>query len=108
MIDFDQLIDDIKACNTKLYQPRDDDEEVWQAPLDLIEQRALFLENLSSIIPTLNPQQIKIVGQLYESIEATDQHYLGQVEAERVTTRNALRAIKKAEKKALPAYKAHL
>ncbi|MFT5162233.1 MAG: hypothetical protein ACI9FJ_000801 [Alteromonadaceae bacterium] len=104
-VDIEQLISDIKACNEQLYQQEDQDLQ-WQLPLELIEKRALFLQKLSSIIPSLNPQQIITVGQFYESLLEADQHYLGLVRSEQQITRDSLRAIKNAEK-ALPAYKAH-
>lgn len=116
---FAKLIDSIEQCNTKLNQQghfvsneqffdeqSSETEQQWQQSLDLLEQRALFLGQLSSIIDTLNPQQIDIVGQLYESMLAADQAHLRVAQSEKLKTRDSLRAIKNAEK-ALPAYRAN-
>lgn len=116
---FAELIEAIEQCHAKLNQHghfvSNDQffnaqdpitEQQWQQSLDLLEQRALFLAQLSSIIDTLNPQQIDIVGQLYESMLAADQAHLAVAHNEKLKTRDSLRAIKNAEK-ALPAYRAN-
>lgn len=106
--DFETLIAAIESCNSGIYQHDDeqhDDEELWQLPVDLISQRALLLQKLLVITPTVTPQQIEIIGQLYESMLAADEQTLSLAESERVVTRNSLRAIKNAEK-SLPAYNA--
>ena len=73
---------------------------------DLVEQRALLVAQMASIINTLNESQIDIVGQLYQSIVANDENNIDWARAEQRKTRDSLRAIKNAEK-ILPLYKAH-
>jgi hypothetical protein len=102
--EFSTLLEDIESCNTQLYEACETQE--WQATNRLIEQRGLFLQNLSLIINSLNPQQVDKVGQLYQLMLKLDEHYLKNAQQELKETRNSLRAIKNAEK-ALPAYKAH-
>ncbi|MFT4925428.1 MAG: hypothetical protein ACI8WB_001521 [Phenylobacterium sp.] len=119
----EELIEAITDCNEALYRQAHpnpdslsyalnldalspDEANLWQQSPGLLDQRALFLAQLSSILNTLNAQQINIVGHLYESMLATDQQHMKLAQAEQLNTRNSLRAIKNAEK-ALPAYKAH-
>ncbi len=102
--EFSTLLEDIESCNTQLYQACETED--WQATNRLIEQRGLFLQNLSLIINSLNTQQVDQVGQLYQLMLKSDGHYLKNAQQELKKTRNSLRAIKNAEK-ALPAYKAH-
>lgn len=121
---FDQLIASIKECNdqlqinkdhllaTPILQTETDEakqqqiELVWQQTLDALEQRAVYIGQLSSIINTLDQSQIDIVTQLYKSIIVNDAHSVDWARAEQRQTRNALRAIKNAEK-VLPIYQAH-
>lgn len=118
-LSFDELIAAITDCNEKLYCHGEaapakakstmhelGEEDLWQQSPLILEQRALFLKQLYLIIDSLTPQQINTVGQLYESMLDSDQQHLLLAQAERLTTRNSLRAIKNAEK-ALPAYKAY-
>lgn len=120
---FDQLIANIKQCNqllqlsnqhdlaTPILESESDEskqhlEDVWTQILDALEQRAVYIAQLSSIINTLNQSQIDIVAQLYQSIVVNDAHSIDWATDERSKARNALRAIKNAEK-VLPIYKAH-
>jgi hypothetical protein len=112
---FDQLMTEIGACNQRLYsenitdklnvKARTDDNN-WQQAIGFIEQRALLLQQLSAMTAVLDQQQINRVGQLYQVMLDSDEDYLTQAQAERLKVRNALRAIKNAEK-ALPAYKSN-
>jgi hypothetical protein len=112
--DFDELLNAINQCNQQIYAlatpVKDDngqeDDSQWQRATQLLDQRGLFLAQLSSIINSLDQQQIESVGQLYESILATDEQHITLVQAEQLKVKNSLRSIKNAEK-ALPAYKAH-
>ena len=83
------------------------DKDDWQEANRLLEQRALFLQDLSFIIPTLTTEQAAQVGQQYEDMLASDSHYLGLAQTELSQTRDSLRGIKKGEK-ALPAYQANM
>ena len=121
---FDQLVADIKKCNEQLMLSEShalaipvvesesdeaklqDVENVWHQTLDVLEQRAVYISQLSSLFNTLNQSQIDIVAQLYQSIIENDAQSVNWASSEQKQTRNALRAIKNAEK-ALPLYKAH-
>ena len=120
---FDQLIANIKQCNQQLQLSNQHDlakpileseseeskqhlEDVWTQTLDILEQRAVYIVQLSSIINTLNQSQIDIVAQLYQSIVVNDAHSIDWAIDEQSKARNALRAIKNAEK-VLPIYNAH-
>lgn len=121
---FDQLVADIKQCNAQLLlsethtlatpvvESESDDaklqavEHAWQLTLDVLEQRAVCISQLSSLFNTLNQSQIDIVAQLYQSIIENDAQSVNWANSEQKQTRNALRAIKNAEK-VLPLYKAH-
>lgn len=121
---FDQLVADIKQCNEQLMlseshtlatpivesesdvAKQQDVENAWQQTLDVLEQRAVCISQLSSLFNTLNQSQIDIVAQLYQSIIESNVQSVNWARLEQLQTRNALRAIKNAEK-ALPLYKAH-
>lgn len=120
---FDQLVAKIKACNEQLLlneshtlatpiiesesdQAKQQIEDVWQQTLDVLEKRAVYISQLSSLFNTLNQSQIDIVSELYQSIIDNDAQSVNWARAEQRQTRNALRAIKNAEK-ALPIYNAH-
>jgi hypothetical protein len=102
---FKGLIDAVKACSDELYRACEVDE--WLTAQTLIGRRALLLEKISSIINSLNQDEINILGQLYQTTLANDDHPLAQAESELLQTREQLRHIKIAEK-ALPAYKVHI
>lgn len=120
---FDQLVANIEQCNQQLQLSSEHDiatpiietdsdeskqhlEDGWQQTLDLLEQRAVYIAQLSSIVNTLNQSQIDIVAQLYQSIVLNDQRSVDWARAEQIKARNSLRAIKNAEK-VLPIYKAN-
>jgi hypothetical protein len=121
---FDQLVANIEECNaqlkiskghviaTPILETESDEakqqklEVAWLQTLDILEQRAVYIGQLSSIFNTLSQSQIDIVAQLYQSIIVHDAHTMDWAVAEQGQTRNSLRAIKNAEK-VLPIYNAH-
>ena len=112
--DFVALIEKINQCNKDLYAEAAQydakslgDEVVWEQSTHHMNIRGKLLTQLDSMSPYFTPEQVNLVGELYQLMLADDQKCMAIAQNEANKTRGSLRKIKKAAK-AETAYSANV